>query len=188
MLLVFLAGGILESICSAVFFALVEREEKRALRERILRTCAGKLMRGIFFGIAVFVFFAGTAAIIYCLFFSGENTTVQAVAYVEMVLFLISASALCFFLYITFTYVVSTDEGIEAHRLFRKRKFYRYEEISVFNYKTPKGSDKLIGYDADGKVIFKVSESTHIGVQALADRLREKGVRQQASAPRSSDE
>ncbi|MDE7395759.1 MAG: hypothetical protein K2M95_06550 [Clostridiales bacterium] len=89
-------------------------------------------------------------------------------------------SALAFFGYanIRFNYVVADAEGILACRLFRKKRYYRYEEIEYIHDSTSLGMmGGLIGYDKENKKIFAV-DAIHIGAADVAQRLREHGVRQ----------
>lgn len=164
------------SVGSTVLFALKNRGDKK-LKNGTVKTYVPKTLQGFFLGFAIFVFFGGAAGIIYCAITDPEHTTAGFVAMIVICILLFSGLGLFGFLYVRMNYVVATDEGIEAHRLFRKTKFYRYEEISGFRDTTEQGMmGGLEGFDAEGKKIFAI-EAVSIGAKAVADRLREKGVR-----------
>lgn len=166
------------AICvfSSLLFVLKKRGDKR-LKDGVIRTYVPKTLQGFFLGFAIFVFFGGAAGIIYCAITDPEHTTAGFVAMIVICILLFSGLGLFGFLFVNLNFVVATDEGIEAHRLFRKTKFYRYEEIGGFRDTTEQGMmGGLEGFDAEGKKIFAI-EAVSIGAKAVADRLREKGVR-----------
>lgn len=171
------------SVGGSVAFALITRGDKKLKGKEIIRTRAPKTLQSFFLGFAILIFFGGAAGCIYCVI-TDESMTAGSVAIFVICTLLFAAIGLFGFLYISLNYVVSTDEGIEAHRLFRKTKFYRYEEIAYFKDTINLGMmGGLEGFDGGKKKIFAV-EAMHIGVKVVADRLREKGVRQQMGAPK----
>lgn len=168
----------------AVLFALKARGDKKLSREGAIRTRNPKLVQGFFLGFAFLIFFGGAAGCIYCAIADAENTTATTVAVFVVCIVIFSAFGLFGFLYAHLSYVISTDEGIEAHRLFRKTKFYRYDEILYFHDTTSLGMmGGLTGYGANGKKIFAV-EAMSIGVNMVAERLREHNVHERKDGPR----
>ena len=168
----------------AVLFALKARGEKKLKDEGAIRTRNPKMLQGFFLGFAILVFFGGAAGLIYCAITDAEHTTATVVAVLALCVVVFSAIGLFGFLLVHCNYVISTDEGIEAHRLFQKTKFYRYEEILYFQDSTSLGMmGGLIGYGANGKKIFAV-EAAAIGVNRVADRLREHNVHEKNNSPR----
>ncbi len=143
------------SVLGTVIFALKTRGDKKINDKGTIRTRNSKLLQGFFLGFALLVFFGGAAGCIYCAIADAENTTVTTVAIIVVSIVAFSALGLFGFLYVHFNYVISTDEGLEVHSLFRKKKFYRYEDILYFHDTTSLGlMGGLVGYGKHGKKNF----------------------------------
>lgn len=153
--------------------------EKKLSAEGNIRTRAPRAMAVLllFFGIGFFAVgvIAGTVLIV-----QGER---DAETLVLIAVCFAAFSLLGFFgyAYAKLNYVIKTDEGIEAHRLFRRTKFYRYEEITDFKDTIYQGAYGMLKGYVNGKRIFAI-EAVSVGAQAVADRLSEKGVKKRASA------
>ena len=160
----------------AVFWFFKVRGEKKMPSEDRIRTRPPKAVSGFFLGFALLVLFGGIAGIIYCCIADSENTTVQAVIVLSVCIALFSALGFFGYAYIRFNYVIADADGIHVYRLFRKKRFYRYEDIGCFYNSTGSGMmGGLKGYDKSNRKIFAV-EAVHIGVSAVVQKLREHGV------------
>lgn len=163
-------------IVFAVFWFFKTRGEKNLPKDGTIRTRPPKTLSGFFLGFALLVLCGGIVGIVYCCITDSENTTAFTVIIVSVCIAVFSAIGFIGYALVRFNYVVADSEGILACRLFRKKRYYRYEEISSFQDTSYAGMmGGLIGYDKDGKKIFAV-EAVHIGASAVAQRLREYGV------------
>ena len=163
--------------CSVIWFFKV-REEKRFSAEGTIRTRPTKILSAFFLGFAFIVLFGGIAAIIYFCIADSETTTALQVIIIAICIAGFSSLGFFGYAWIRFNYVVSDNEGVFAYRLFRKKRYYRYEEIGYFEDTIELGMiGGLTGYDKDYKKIFAI-EATHVGASAVANRLREHGVKE----------
>ena len=177
-LLIALLIEIVLPVLFAIFGFFKHRGEKKITGQEVIRTRPPKVLSGFFLGFAVLVLLAGTAGIIYCSVTDAENTTVSAVITISSIVAFFSAVGFFGYAYVRFNYVVADAEGIVAYRLFRKTRYYRYEEIAYFKDTTHLGmAGGLIGYDVNNKKIFAI-EAIHIGASAVVQRLRERGVQE----------
>lgn len=159
-----------------IFWLFKSRGEKKLNPQDTIRTRPSKLLSGFFLGFAVLVLVGGTALIIYTSIVDSEHTTVGIV--IAATAAVVGFSLIGFFGYawVRFNYVVADSEGVHAYRLFRKKKFYRYEEIGCFNDTTSLGIYGGIKcYDKNNKKIFEV-EALQIGTTAVVQKMREHGV------------
>ena len=171
---------VLIAIVVPSFFALIlllkSREEKKIKFENTVRTRPPKIISGFFLGFALLVLLGGVGMMIYCCITDAEHTTVDTVIVASVCIALFSALGFFGYAYARFNYVVANDEGVLAYRLFRKSKFYRYEDIGSFQDTINLGMmGALTGYGKDGKKIFAI-EAVHIGSSEVARLLREHGV------------
>ena len=167
-------------IAFSVIWFFKAREEKKFKSEGTIRTRPPKILSGFFLGFGLVVLIGGTAAIIYCCI-TDESTTATIV--IIFSLCVAGFSALGFFGYalVRFNYVVADNQGVLAYQLFRKKKYYLYEEIGSFQDTIALGMmGGLIGYDKNNKKIFSI-EALHIGASEVARRLREHGVEEKVS-------
>ncbi len=165
-------------IAFSFFWFFKVRGEKKISSKEIIRTRPPKTLSGFFLGFALIVLFGGIAAIIYCCVTDSENTTASVVIIISVCIVAFSALGFFGYAFIRFNYVVADAEGILAYRLFRKKRYYRYEEIGYFQDTSNLGMmGGLIGYDKDNVKIFAI-EAVHIGASAVAQRLREHGVQE----------
>lgn len=163
-------------IVFTVFWFFKLRGEKKLPQGEAVRTRPPKTLSGFFLGFALLALCGGIAGIIYCCITDSENTTAWAVILISVCIAAFSALGFFGYALVRFNYVVADNEGIIAYRLFRKKRYYRYEEICYFHDTTWTGMmGGLIGYDKDNKKIFAV-EALHIGTSAVAQMLREHGV------------
>ena len=160
----------------AIFGFFKRRGEKKIKGQEVVRTRPPRILSGFFLGFALLVLLVGTAGIIYCCITDAENTTLSAVITISSIVAFFSAVGFFGYAYVRFNYVVASNEGIVAYRLFRKTRYYRYDEIAYFKDTTHMGlAGGLIGYDKNNKKIFAI-EAIHIGASAVVKRLREHGV------------
>lgn len=165
-------------IAFSFFWFFKVRGEKKLSSQDVIRTRPPKTLSGFFLGFALIVLLGGIAAIIYCCVTDSENTTASAIITVSACIAAFSALGFFGYAYIRFNYVVSDFEGILVYRLFRKKRYYRYEDIGYFQDTSNLGMmGSLIGYDKDNVKIFAI-EAVHIGASAVAQRLREHGVQE----------
>ena len=160
----------------AVFGIFKKRGEKKLPSEGTIRTRPPKIVSGFFLGFSILVLVGGIALTVYCCITDSEHTTVEALIIISVSIAAFSSLGFFGYVWVRFNYVVADDEGVLAYRLFRKTKYYRYEEIGYFHDTTSFGAiGGLTGYDRNNKKIFAVEEM-HIGVSAVVQRLREHGV------------
>lgn len=167
-------------IAFSVIWFFKARGEKKLPSEGTIRTRPPKILSGFFLGFGLVVLIGGTAAIIYCCI-TDESTTATIV--IIFSLCVAGFSALGFFGYalVRFNYVVADNEGMLVFELFRKKRYYRYEEIGCFQDTLSLGMfGDLIGYNKENKKIFSIA-ALYIGATAVAQRLREHGVQEKAS-------
>lgn len=177
-LLISLLIAIVLPVVFSFFWFFKVRGEKKISDQETIRTRPSKTLSGFFLGFAILVLIGGIAGIIYCCLTDAENTTALAVIILSVCIAIFSAIGFFGYAYIRFNYVVADAEGILAYRLFRKKRYYRYEEIAYFEDTISMGMmGGLIGYDKNGKKIFAI-EALHIGSSAVAQRLREHGVQE----------
>lgn len=161
-----------------IFWSLKVRGEKKIAHDAVIRTRPPKLLSGFFLGFALLVLAGGIAAMIYCGITDSENTTASVVITISACIAAFSALGFFGYAYVRFNYVVADDEGIRAYRLFRKTKYYRYEEIAYFHDTIWAGiMGGLKGFDQNNKKIFAI-EALHIGANHVAQRLREHNVQE----------
>lgn len=177
-LIIALLIEIILPVLFAIFGFFKRRGEKKITEQEVVRTRPPRILSGFFLGFALLVLLVGTAGIVYCCVTDAEHTTVSAVITISSVVAFFSAVGFFGYAYIRFNYVVADAEGIAAYRLFRKKRYFRYDEITYFKDTTHMGiAGGLIGYDKNNKKIFAI-EGIHIGVSAVANRLREHGVQE----------
>lgn len=167
--------GIAMSLTIGLIYYGQSRAEKRLPLEGEIRTRPSFFLKAFFLGFGI-VFFAVGVGVSVMLSIKDDVDTGQIIA-VGTIFPAMSLVGFFGYAYVRFNYVVSADEGIVAHRLLRKTKFYRYDEVSAFKDTVSLGMyGGLVGYGVNGKKIFAI-EAVSIGAKAVADRLREKGVR-----------
>lgn len=165
-------------IVFSFFWFFKVRGEKKISSQEVIRTRPPKIVSGFFLGFALIVLFGGIAVIVYCCITDSENTTASAIIAASVCIAVLSVFGFFGYAYARFNYVVSDAEGILVYRLFRKKRYYSYEEIGCFQDTTNLGMiGGLIGYDKNDSKIFAI-EAVHIGASAVAQRLREHGVRE----------
>ena len=165
----------------SLFWFFKIRGEKKIASENVIRTRPSKTLSGFFLGFALIALAGEITLIVFYCITDGEAVNVPIV--VSVSIFVAVFSSLCFFAYayVRFNYVVADADGISVYRLFRKKRYYGYEEIGSFKdtiYQGIRGG--LTGYDKNDKKIFAI-EAIHIGSSAVARRLRERGVREKYS-------
>lgn len=165
-----------------VFYSIIwffrTRAEKKLPQEESIRTRPPKILSGFFLGFGLLVLFGGIAGIIYCCIADGENTDTALVVVLSICVAAFSALGFFGYAYVRFNYVVADNEGVLAYRLFRKKRYYRYEDIGCFQDTISLGMmGGLTGYDKDNNKIFAI-EAISIGASAVAQRLREHGVKE----------
>lgn len=169
---------ILSAVFSFFWFFKVRGEKKISSQEQVIRTRPPKSLSGFFLGFALIVLFGGIAGIIYCCITDSENTSVSTVIIISVCVAVFSAIGFLGYAVVRFNYVVADNEGIFSCRLFRKKRFYRYEEIGFFQDTINLGMvGGVIGYDKNNSKIFAI-EAVHIGASAVAQRLREHKVQE----------
>ena len=177
-LLTALLIAVIIPIVFAFFWFFKVRGEKKSSSQEVIRTHPPKALSGFFLGFALIVLLGGVAGIIYCYVADSENTTVSMVIAIAVFIAVFSALGFFGYAYIRFNYVVADTEGIQVYRLFRRKRYYRYDEIGCFQDTTNLGlMGGLKGYDKNNSKIFAI-EAVHIGASAVAQRMREHGVRQ----------
>ncbi len=165
-----------------IFFSIIvffkTRGEKKIQSKDVVRTRPPKMISVFFLGFALIAFLGGTSAIIYCCI----ELSITALEAILMALCIAVFSSLGFFTYAyaRFNYVVADNEGILVSRLFRKKRYYRYEEIGYFKDTTKNMGimGDLIGYSKDNVKIFTI-DALSIGASTVAQRLREHGVKEE---------
>ena len=163
-------------IVFSVFWFFKVREEKKARSGESIRTRPPKLLSAFFLGFALLVLCGGIAGIIYFCITDSDNTTASKVIIISIFVAVFSAMGFFGYVLVRFNYVIADAEGVLAYRLFRKKRYYRYEEIGCFQDTIEMGMmGGLIGYDKDDKKIFAI-EAVHIGASDVARLLREHGV------------
>lgn len=177
LLLSLLLPVILAIACSFFWFFKV-RGEKKISSQDIIRTRPPKALSGFFLGFALIVLLGGIAGLIYCCITDSENATISNIIIISVCVAAFSALGFFGYAYIRFNYVVASSDGIFVFRLFRKKRYYSFDEIGYFQDSTNLGMlGGLIGYDKNNSKIFAV-EAVHIGVPAVIERLREHGVQE----------
>ena len=165
-------------VAFSVFWFFKVREEKKLTNKETIKTRPPKILSGFFLGFALLFLCGGTAAIICCCITDGENMTALKVIILSVGFAAFSALGFFGYAYVRFNYVIADAEGLLVYRLFRKKRYYRYEEIACFQDTISMGMmGGLTGYDKDNKKIFAV-EAMHIGVSDVAQKLREHEVKQ----------
>lgn len=179
-LLISLLIAVILPIAFSFFWFFKIRGENKISSEEIIRTRPPKTFSGFFLGFALIVLLGGIAGIIYCCIKDSENTTPATVIIISACVAAFSAIGFIGYAIVRFNFVVADNEGLTAYRLFRKKRYYRYEEIGYFQDSTAFGmAGGLIGYDKSNNKIFAV-EAIHIGASAVAQRLREHGVQEKS--------
>lgn len=174
--LISLLISVILPITFSLFWLFKVRGEKKILSQEVIRTRPPKVLSGFLLGFALIVLLVGIAAIIYCCIADSENTTASMIITISVCVAVFSALGFFGYAYVRFNYVVADPEGILVYRLFRKKRYYRYEEIGCFQDTMDLGMmGGLVGYDKDNSKIFAI-EAVHIGASAVAQRLREHGV------------
>lgn len=177
MLILLLTSAAISIFFSAIWF-FKARGEKKLQSKGTIRTRPPKVFSGFFLGFGLLVLFGGIAATIYFCIIDSENITAVQIAIISVCVAGFSALGFFGYAYVSFNYVVADNEGLYAHRLFRKTKYYLYKEIGFFEDTISLGMmGGLKGYDKDSKTIFAI-EAAHIGASAVAQRLREHGVKE----------
>ncbi|MDE5547542.1 MAG: hypothetical protein K2J30_00880 [Clostridia bacterium] len=159
-----------------IYWFFSSRRKKNFLPEEPICTRPPKSLSAFFLSFAFLWLYDGTAGIVYFCITDSEHMPFMRVFLAALCVVALSALAVFAYMWIRFNYVVADNEGIYVYRLFRKHKYYRYEEICYFADTLWKGMrGGLIGYDINNKKIF-VIETVQIGSTAVAQRLREHGV------------
>ncbi len=154
------------SIWVIVYFR--DRGDKKISSEEVIRTRSPKILSGIFLVFAIIMFLGGIATIIYsCI--NSEEIDIVIVITVFVIIAVFFGLGFFGYAYARFNYVVADKEGIMAYRLFRKKKYYRYEDISYFKFGI---MGDLVGYNYYDKKIFSI-DPLFIGVSLVAECLRE---------------
>ncbi len=162
----------------SLFMYFKVRGEKKILSEDVIRTRPPKVFSGFFLGFALIVLFGGIAGMIYCCITDSENTTVVAVIVLSVCIAAFSGLGFFGYAYVRFNYVVADNDGILCCRLFKEKRYYRYEEISYFQDTIDLGMmGGLVGYNKDNERIFAI-EAVQIGASLVAQRLRDHGVQE----------
>ena len=179
-LFISLSISVILPIAFSFFWFFKVRGEKRISSQEVIRTRPPKALSGFFLGFAFIALLGGIAAIIYCCTTDSENTTASIIITISVCIAVFSALGFFGYAYVRFNYVVADAEGILVYRLFRKKRFYRYEEIGYFQNTINLGMmGGLTGYDKNNSKIFAI-EAVHIGASAVARRLREHGVQERS--------
>ena len=163
---------------SLLFLSSKKRGEKNISSEGVIRTRPPKALTGMYIAILVFFVIGALVPVVYLYVGNDKNANVTALIITAAISLIFSI--LCFFGYAftTFNYVISDDEGIHVYRLFRKVKYFSYEEFGAFKDTINLGlKGELTGYDKNNKKIFSI-EGLHIGASIIADRLRAHGVKE----------
>lgn len=177
-LLISLLIVVILPIVFSFFWFFKVRGEKKISSQDVIRTRPPKVLSGFFLGFALFVLLGGIAALIYCCITDSEHTTIPGVITLSVCIGAFSVLGFFSFAYVRFNYVVVDTAGVLVCRLFRKKRYYRYDEIDSFQDTTNLGiMGGLIGYYKNNKKIFAI-EAVHIGTSAVAQRLREHGVQE----------
>ncbi len=179
-LLISLLISVILPIAFSFFWFFKIRGEKKISSSDVIRTRPPKALSGFFLGFALVVLLGGIAGIIYCCITDSENTTASTIILISVGIALFSALGFFGYAYIRFNYVVAVTDGIIVCRLFRKKRYYSYEEIGYFQDTSNLGMmGGLIGYDKNNSKIFAI-EAIHIGASAVAQRLRDRGVQEKS--------
>ena len=167
------------TVAFSVFCVFKTREEKELPTGEYAQTHISKALSVFLLVLVALSFCVGIVVIIYfgTTYIDNDATPIIVSAFVVgAVLF----SALCFFYYAyaRFNCVVAYDEGVLVCRLFKKKRFYRYEEIGYFKdvLDMPK-TGHLAGWDKDGKKIFVIGCDL-LGAKGVALMLRAHGVQE----------
>ena len=175
-LLTALLTSVILPVAFSFFWLSKVRGEKKISSKESIRTRPPKTLSGFFLGFALVSLLGGIAAIIYCCITDSENTTVSIVIIISVCIAVFSAFGFFGYAFLRFNYVVANSEGIHIYRLFRKKRYYSYEDIAYFKDSTNLGiMGSLIGYDKNNSQIF-IIDASQIGTSAVAQRLREHGV------------
>ena len=165
-------------IVFSFFWFFKVRGEKKISSQEVIRTRPPKILSGFFLGFAFVVLLGGIAAIIYFCVTDSENTTASAIITISVCVAVFSMLGFFGYAFVRFNYVVLDTEGIFAYRLFRKKRYYRYEDIGYFKDTSNLGMmGSVIGYDKNNAKIFAI-EAVHIGASAVVQRLREHKVQE----------
>ena len=132
MLLTPLLIAVIFPIVFSFFWFFKVRGEKKISSQEVIRTRPPKIVSGFFLGFALIVLFGGIAVIVYCCITDSENTTASAIIAASVCIAVLSTLGFFGYAYARFNYVVSDAEGILVYRLFRKKRYYSYEEIGCF--------------------------------------------------------
>ena len=177
-LIITLSVAVAVPIAFAIFWFCKKRGERRMVGGERVVTRPPKALSALFLGFALLVLLGGAGGLIYCGITDSEHTTPLLVVIFSLMIALLSSAGFVGYLYVRFNYLAADGEGITAHRLFRKAAFYPYKDIVCFHDQTSLGMmGGLIGYGAGNKKLFSV-EAIHIGTSAVAEKLREHGVRE----------
>lgn len=168
---------ILVPACFSFLWFLKEKEEKKKPHNSdCIRTYPPKALTVLFLGFGIFMVLAGIAAVISIYVTDRENTTMQQYIIIVICFTVLACIGFLGYIILRFNYVVTDANGVHVYRLFRKKKYYRYEEIGCFLNKLEMGiAGGLICYDKNNKKIFSI-EAVHIGSSDVAQQLRSHGV------------
>lgn len=178
MMIISLLIVIISPIALSIFWFCKTRGDKKLSTEGAIITRPPKALSGFFLGFGILVLLGGIAGIIYCCITDSENTTVTQVIVLSLCIVAFSSIGFFGYAYVRFNYVIADAEGVLTCRLLRKKKYYRYDEIGYFQDTINMGvMGSLVGYDKNNNKIFAI-EALCIGVSAVAQRLREHGVKE----------
>lgn len=173
---------VLPAVYGIVWFVKT-REEKKFTSEGTIRTRTPKIVSVFFLGFALLVLCGGTAVIIYSCITNSENTTVDVVVILSVLVAVFSGLGFFGYAWGRFNFVIADDEGLLACRLFLKKRYCRYEEIGYFYDTTWLGFHGEVKiYDKDNIKICSI-EALSIGATAVLQRLREHGVEEKSTKP-----
>jgi len=163
-------------IVLSVFWLCKTRAEKKLTTDGSIKTRPSKLLTGFFLGFGIIVLCGGIFGIVYCSITDKEHTSAATIIILAVCVALFSGLGFFGYAYARFNSVIADNDGVHVYRLFRKKRYYRYEEIGSFKDSTAIGAlGGLTGYDKNGKKIF-TADAMLIGASAVAQRLRDRGV------------
>lgn len=170
---------VLPVVFSTFWFFKVRDEKKLNMTGETIRTRPPKILSGFFLGFASIVLLGGISAIILFLVYYSED--ILAIIILSAFTAVFSGLSFLGYLSVRFNYVILDDKGLIVFRLFQKKKYYLFEDISYVeggNYNSYIDSiGAIVGYDENNKILFTIN-GLHIGASAVANRLREHGVKE----------
>ena len=170
---------VLPVVFSTFWFFKVRDEKKLNMTGETICTRPPKILSGFFLGFASIVLLGGISAIILFLVYYSED--ILAIIILSAFTAIFSGLSFLGYLSVRFNYVILDDKGLIVFRLFQKKKYFLFEDISYVeggNYNSYIDSiGAIVGYDENNKILFTIN-GLHIGASAVANRLREHGVKE----------